>query len=370
MSELSCTGSSEDLSRYIAGIGLVPIERSPHRSRMVAAWREVKNLLLLTRASPKPAFMISGWRCSRIPGQEPNPSGFVLAVRLNQNENRRHLQATLRSGFLVSSRPRLVAIASVADLLDPMAWVRCYAVDAYRTSIGSQDTAMIGVQSADYREYGIPPCRRTRRRDVPEGTTWLITDNPDHARPAWDWGRNPEIFEAEDHAADSIPPPDVSFSDHYGRLAQSVRHANLGRTMLWLIIGPGAALVYWLGLWPARVVTPGIQNPIDSVLVPTLAIWLALWTQLYVLILLYQACQYCRAWFWRKRDRQGRHSQRAWRGGTLDCLFLGSLARQGKLLTSSDWDKYWGSRQSKSDTPSQTQNASLDEHSSVDCHDR
>ena len=220
VSELSCTGSSEDLSGYITGIGLVPIERSPHRSRMVSAWREVKNLLLLARASPKPAFVISGWRCSPIPGQEPNPSGFVLAVRLNQNENRRHLQATLRSDLLASSRPRLVAIASVTDLLDPMAWVRCYAVDPHRTSVGSQDTAMMGAQSADYREYGIPPCRSKRRRDVPEGTTWLVTDNPDHAPPAWDWGRNAEIFETEDHAADSTRPPDVSFSDHYGRLAR------------------------------------------------------------------------------------------------------------------------------------------------------
>ena len=361
MSELSCAGSSEDLGRYIAGIGLVPIERSPHRSRMVAAWWQVKYLLLLTRASPKPAFMISGWRCSRIPGQEPNPSGFVLAVRLNQNENRRHLQATLRSGFLVFNRPRLVAIASVTDLLDPMAWVRCYAVDAHTTSIGSQDTAMMGVQSADYREYGIPPCRRRRRRDVPEGTTWLITDNPDHAQPAWDWGRNPEIFEAEDHAADSTPPPDVSFSDHYGRLARSVRHANLGRIILWLIIGPGIALVYWLGFWPARVFSPGVQNPIDSVVVPILVVWLALWIQLFALSLLYHAYQYCRAWIWRRRDNQGRHSERAWRGGTWDCLFLGSQARRGKLLTPSDWDKYWGNRQPASDAPSLAQNASLDE---------
>ena len=352
MSELSCTGSSEDLGRYIAGIGLVPIERSPHRSRILAAWREVKDLLLLTRASPKPAFMISGWWCSPIPGQEPNPSGFVLAVRLNQNENRRHLQATLRSGFLGSSRPRLVAIASVADLLDPMAWVRCYAVDAYRTRVGSQDAAMLGVQSADYSEYGIPPCRRKRRRDVPEGATWLITDNPDHAPPAWDWGRNPEIFEAEDHAADSTPPPGANLSDHYGRLARSVHAANLGRVMLWLFIGPGVALVYWLGFWPARIFTPGIQNPIDSVLVPALAVWLALWIQLFALSILYRACQYCRTWIWRMRDNQGRNSDRAWRGGTLDCLFLGSQARRGKLLSVSDWERYWVSRQPASDEPS------------------
>ena len=32
VSELSCTGSSEDLGRYIAGIGLIPIERNPHPS--------------------------------------------------------------------------------------------------------------------------------------------------------------------------------------------------------------------------------------------------------------------------------------------------------------------------------------------------
>ena len=361
MSELSCTGSSEDLSGYIAGIGLVPIERSPHRSRMVAAWREVKVLLLLTRASPKPAFMISGWRCDRTPGQEPNPSGFVLAVRLNHNENRRHLQATLRSGFLVSSRRRLVAIASVTDLLDPMAWMRCYAVDAYRTSVGSQDTAMMGVQSADHREYGIPPCRRKRRRDVPEGTTWLITDNPDHAPPAWDWGRNPEIFETEDHAADSTPLPDAGFSDHYRRLAQSVRHANIGRIMLWLYIGPGVALVYWLGFWPARIVTPRIQNPIDSVVVPILVVWLALWILLFALNGLYHAYQYCRTWSWRKRDNQGRHSERAWRGGTLDCIFLGSEARQGKLLTASDWNRYWHNHQPAIDAASLAQNASLDE---------
>ena len=361
MSELSCTGSSEDLTGYIAGIGLVPMERSPHRSRMVAAWREVKDVLLLTRASPKPAFMISGWRCDRIPGQEPNPSGFVLAARLNHNENRHHLQATLRSGFLVSSRPRLVAIASVTDLLDPMAWVRCYAVDASRTSVDSQDTAMMGVQSADYREYGIPPCRRKRRRDVPEGTTWLITDNPDHAPPAWDWGRNPEIFEAEDHAADSTPSPGAGFSDHYGRLARSVRHVNLGRIILGLIIGPGVALVYWLGFWPARVFTPGIQNPIDSVVDPTLEVWLALWIQLSVLNILYHAYHYCRAWIWRKRDNQGRHSERAWRGGTLDCMFLGSQARQGKLLTPSDWDSYWSNSQPAINAPSLAQNSGLDE---------
>ena len=352
VSELSCTGSSEDLGRYIAGIGLVPIERSPHRSRMVAAWREVKYLVLLVRASPKPAFMISDWRCSRIPGQEPNPSGFVLAVKLNQNENRRHLQATLRSGFLPSSRPRLVAIASVTDLLDPMAWVRCYAVDADRTSICSQDTAMMGVQSSDYREYGVPPCRRTRRGEVPEGTTWLITDNPDYAGPACDWGRNPEIFETEDHTADPTPPPDAIFADHYGRLAQSVRHANLGRIILLLTIGPGVALVYWLGFWPARIFTPGIQNPIDSALVPILVAWLALWIQLFALSLLYHAYQYCRAGIWRWRDNQGRHSKRAWRGGTLDCFFLGSVARQGKLLTPSDWERYWGNRQCDKLTPS------------------
>ena len=122
-------------------------------------------------------------------------------------------------------------------------------------------------------------------------------------------GPESEIFEAEDHAADSTPPPDVSFSDHYGRLAQSVRYVNLGRIMLSLIIGPGVVLVYWLAFWPARVLAAGVQNPIDSVLVPALAVWLALWMQLLALSFLYHAYQYCRAWIWRRRDNQGRHSE-------------------------------------------------------------
>ena len=109
--------------------------------------------------------------------------------------------------------------------------------------------------------------------------------------------------------------------------------------------------MYWLGFWLARVFTPGILNPIDSVLVPALGVWLALWIQLFALSLLYHAYQYCRAWIWRKRDNQGRHSERAWRGGTLDCLFLGSVARRGKLLTPSDWERYWGNRQSEKLTP-------------------
>ena len=90
-------------------------------------------------------------------------------------------------------------------------------------------------------------------------------------------------------------------------------------------------------------------------------LWLAPWIQLFALSLLYHAHQSCRAWIWRRRDNQGRHSEGAWRGGTLDCLFLGSLTRRGKLLTPSDWDRYWGNRQPASDAPSLAQNASLDE---------
>ena len=327
---------SRGLEQFIASRGLVPLEARSRESGFRAAKNAVVEFLFTTRMISKPGFRISGWQCHPIPGSAAITGGFVLAMRLHPNENRGHLEASLRSHTVSSGRPRLVAIASVSDLFDESSQVRCYAVDAFTTSIDDDDHEMIGVQSCDGVRHAVPTYGTKRVGEIPDDALWLITNNPAHTAPSENWGScAEEIYEAQD---DPIVPQEdqvtlQELDDDYRYIRGHVRGMLRGRVIIWLLSGPGVVLV---GL--TILALSGSQS---SVVISILVVWSAIWLMVLGVYLGVPAAALLQTWQWRRRDGQGRGGNKVWRGGTTDCLVFGAMVRRGRVLSKRDWKSFW-----------------------------
>ena len=284
----------------------------------------------------KPGFRILGWQCHPIPGSAAITGSFVLAIRLHPNENRLHLEASLRSNTVSSDRPRLVAIASISDLFDEASRVRCYAVDTFTTNLDDEDHEMIGVQSCDGVRHAVPTCSTKRIGAVPDDALWLISDNAAHTAPSENWGSSAgEIYEIQDDpiVPQEDPPNLEEFDDDYRYIRGRVLGMLAGRAIIWLTGGPGVVLA---GV--AILALAGSQNPVA---VSILAVWSAIWLMVLGLYLGVPAVVSIQTWRWRRRDDQGRGGNRVWRGGTTDCLVFGSMVRRGRVLNKKDWKRFW-----------------------------
>ncbi len=284
----------------------------------------------------KPGFRISGWQCHPIPGSAAITGSFVLAIRLHSNENRRHLEASLRSHTVSFDRPRLVAIASISDLFDEASQVRCYAIDTFTTNLDDEDHEMIGVQSCDGVRHAVPTCSPKRVGEIPDDALWLITDNPAHTAPSESWGSLAgEMYETQDDPL--VPQEDPATlherDDDYRYIRGRVRGMLAGRVIMWLLSGPGVVL--------ASVAILGLAGSQDPVAVSILAVWSAVWLVVLGVYLGVPAAVLIQTWRWRSRDNQGRGGDRVWRGGTTDCLVFGSMVRRGRVLSKKDWKRFW-----------------------------
>ena len=278
-----------------------------------------------------------GWQCHPVPGSAAIAGSFVLAIRLHPNENRRHLEASLRSHTVFSDRPRLVAIASISDLFDEASQVRCYAVDTYTTSLHDADHEMIGVQSCDGVRHAVPTHSTKRLSDVPDDALWLITDNPAHTAPSENWGNCVgEIYETQDDPIlpQEDPPTPQELDDDYRRIRGRLRGMLAGRVILWLMGGPVVVLA---GV--AMLALAGSQSPVA---VAILVVWSAIWLMVFGVYLAVPAAVLIQTWRWRQRDDQRRRGgDRVWRGGTTDCLVFGAMVRRGPVLGKQDWKRFW-----------------------------
>lgn len=334
--ELSRLDRSRGLEQYIAARGLVPLETRSRESGLRAASSAVADFLFTTPMISKPGFRILGWQCHPIPDSAAITGSFVLAIRLHPNENRRHLEASLRSNAGSSDRPRLVAIASISDLFDEASQVRCYAVDAFTTNLDDEDHEMIGVQSCDGVRHAVRTHSAKRVSDVPDEALWLITDNPSHTAPSENWGRSTgEMYETQDDpiVPQEDPPTPQELDDDYRYIRRTASRAIISRGIIWLLIGPGVAL--------ASIAILALLGLLDSIVVPILAVWLAIWLFVFGLYLGIPAAVLIQTWLWRRRDNQSRDGDRVWRGGTTNCLVFGAMVRRGRVLNKTDWKRFW-----------------------------
>ena len=284
----------------------------------------------------KPGFRILGWQCHPNPGSAAITGSFVLAIRLHPNENRRHLEASLRSNTVSSDRPRLVAIASISDLFDEASQVRCYAVDTFTTSLDDEDHEMFGVQSCDGVRHAVETCSVKQVGDIPDDALWLVTDNPAHTAPSENWGSSTgEIHETQDDpiVPQEDPPTLQELDDDYRYIRRRVRRMLTGRVIIWLLSGPGVVLAS-----VAFLALGGSQNPVA---VSILAVWSAIWLIVFGVYLGVPAAVLIQTWRWRRRDGQGRSGSKVWRSGTTDCLVFGSMVRRGRVLSKKDWKRFW-----------------------------
>ena len=336
VSELSRLDRSQGLERHIAARGLVPLETRSRQRGIRAARSAVADFLFTTRMISKPGFRISGWQCHLIPGAAAITGSFVLAIRLHPNENRRHLEASLRSQKGSSDRPRLVVIASISDLFDEASPVRCYAVDTFTTSLDDEDLEMIGVQSCDGVRHAVPTCSTKRVGEVTDDALWLITDNAAHTAPSEDWGSCAgEIYETQDDPRVQQEDPATldELNDDYRYIRKRVRGMLIGRGIIWLVSGPGFVLLV--------IAIHALLGSQDEVAISILAVWSAIWLVVFGVYLGFPAAVLIQTWWWRRRDSQGRGADRLWRGGTTDCLVFGSMVRRGRVLSKEDWKRFW-----------------------------
>ncbi|MDE0374569.1 MAG: hypothetical protein OXK16_01200 [bacterium] len=276
-----------------------------------------------------------GWQCHPNPSSAEITGSFVLVIRLHPNENRRHLQASLRSHFVLSERPRLVAIASISDLFDE-AHVRCYAVDTFTTSFNHEDHEIIGVQSCDGVRHGVPTHSTMRVGEVPDDALWLITANPAHTAPSDNWGSSPgEVYETQDDPI--VPQEDPAtrpeLDDDYRYIRRTVRRSIIAKGIIWLTSGPGVVL--------GSTAILALSGSPYSVALPILTFWSVIWIIVFFPYVGGIAAGWFETWWWRWRDHQVRNSDRVWRGGTSDCLVFGAMVRRGRVLNKKDWRRFW-----------------------------
>ena len=342
----------ENLVKSILRSGRVPIENYVHPRKLVNLWRLMKLNFLTFRTTPKPAFLIADWQFEPRHSSQPGThcrylGGFILSLTLHQNENRWHLRRSLRHRTGSIRRRRLVVIASAQDLVEPAAWVRCMVVDTDQMDLPKSDYGKVALASADPLAHNGSTSYRLRQKNVPDDALWLISIDSSHAEPCSNWGQNHELVE-------SLPLPttqEVCEDEDCGILEDDIdsllRGTRIGTLLVWILLGPGVVLLMvfvtvlgFLALTISRLefftLTISLRaDPIFYTILGTVgAIWIV--TYLYALAsyLLNLGRESVRGRWWSRRESR---PLTAWKGGTQECLIMGSILRRGLFLRQKDW---------------------------------
>ena len=331
----------EHLVRSILRHGRVPIEYYRHPNRLANSIRRVQLNLLLTRTSPKSAFVVSNWQyspaSSGVPGiRFTNSGSFVLRVQLHHAENRWHFKRSIKAGNSRSLNMKVIAIASAHELVEPTAWVRCLVVNGYTINLPKDTTRCSAVCSADPLLYNDKTVFRSRQKDVPEDAIWLIVPDQRHAQPSSAWGLLPEHYDCDRFRMALQVWQLPAGVDDVSQTAALLTWQLKARCWFWIIIGPGSALVIYFLLLPSTVW--GSRDSIDPIVTYMLSFYFLVYIVTAVAYIFYFIRESRLAKRWRKRESQ---TSKGWMGGTTECFVAGTLLRRGVWPTKQDWNNYW-----------------------------
>lgn len=224
-------------------------------------------------------------------------------------------------------------IASAEDFADPTARVRCLVVDSFGVRLPTGEFGTLVISNTDPLEHDGPIAYCERLVDVSPHAIWLISATSVLPSPCANWGRTAELIEAHSLPAAQELPPDTGCDhaeDYVARVLRQFRHA---RVFAVLYLGPFVALSLYALWWLVRATgQPGV---VFRVLVVSGTVWLTVYCVVLAPYLGYLLTETIRGCRWRKREGM---TTREWKGGTLKCLIVGNLMRQGPLLLGKDWD--------------------------------
>lgn len=156
-----------------------------------------------------------------------------------------------------------------------------------------------------------------------------------YQEPSSTWGQSPEYHDQQQAVPAGYAPEDCGGVDNEPYVRKAAAMFRFGTALLWVVLGPAVVGVAWL------MSIPSWRHSADEALAEweRLLYWLYITTYLYAVIaaLLYVAYDAARALVWRRREEQ---RYRDWKGGTDDCLIVGSLLRRGPTLEQRAWKEY------------------------------
>ena len=329
------------LANYVRCSGRAPLERHPHRRRIVDAWRAFTVDVLTVATTPKPDFTISSWRIDTKSTQDSDagcsrPDGFILSATLHEGENRYHLRRSLRSAKLQNPSKQLVVILSASEVAEPTANVRCMVVDSYSLDLPKGKTGRLAISNADPLECNGTISYCAQLGEIPLDAIRLISTTPHFPPPSSNWGSRAELLESYPlHAAQDVSLQSAcDHADDYvtGELRR------LRRARIHMLFLPGAlAAAYLYGLWWWYRLTEQSADFFRNLTV-TMAALVIVYLTILVPYVVYFAKESARARRWCRREDM---SRRDWKGGTSACLVVGSLLRRGPQLRKDDWNRFW-----------------------------
>ena len=208
----------ENLPKAMRCCGRAPIEHYRHRLRIVAFWRAARLNLLpaktipQVRRSPQRTGDTSQWTARTWPLAIPTARASFSACDFT---------ATRTDGICAARcRPRACepdvssVIASIRDMYQPTAWVRCLTVnaDTLRLPKHAQGCAVVRVADPSASDGSI--ANRRRQKDVPDDAVWLIVAESDYRQPSPNWGRSPEQHAHQQTVPVRSGPQDCSDVDN------------------------------------------------------------------------------------------------------------------------------------------------------------
>ena len=342
----------QNLVKSIPRSGRVPIENYVHPRKLVNLWRLFRLNFLTFRTSPKPAFLIADWRFEPRHSSQPGThsrylGGFILSVTLHQNENRWHLRRSLRHSKSSTRNRRLVVLASAQDLVEPTAWVRCMVVDTDQMDLPKGDYGKFAMASADPLAHNGSTSYRLRQKNVPDDAIWLISIDSSHTEPCSNWGQTPESVESPPLPTTQEVHKDEDCDNLEHEIDRLLRRSRIGTLLVWLFLGPGVVLLMavvtvlvflTLTISHLEFFAFTISSRADPIIYTILgavgAIWIVTYLYALVFYLLSLAQESIRGRWWSRRESR---PLRAWKGGTQECLIMGSLLRRGSFLQKKDW---------------------------------
>ena len=348
----------QNLVKSIPRSGRVPIENYVHPRKLVNLWRLSRLNFLTFKTAPKPAFLIADWQFKPRHSSQPGThgrylGGFILSLTLHQNENRWHLRRSLRHSNGSTRNRRLIVVASAQDLVEPTAWVRCMVVDTEQMDLPKGDYGKVAMASADPLTHNGSTSYRLRQKNVPDDAFWLVSIDSSHTEPCVNWGQNPELVESLPLPTTQEVREDEDCDILEGDIGSLLRRSRIGTLLVWILLGPGVVLVLafvtvlgFLILTTSRLeffaLTISFRaDPIFYTIVGAFAgIWVATYLNALASYLLYLGRESVRGRWWSHCESR---PLRAWKGGTQECLIMGSLLRRGSFLRQKDWRHHWTS---------------------------
>ena len=329
----NCT--AEMLAKSIRVSGRVPIDYRKNRPWHLSFWRALVDLFAPTSTNPKPAFTLTDWEyqpnsSADFALQYPYSGGSMLCLKLHSRENRSHFKRSLNADKSKGRARRLVVVASARDVFEPDSLVRCLVVNAYSLQLlGEGDSRAVAMRTADPLSLEQAPVHQRKQKDVPADAVWLIVPTSNYRAPSDSWGKLPERHNEQTMRIDPMPE-ESNDADAAGEYVKK-RMANLRtiRPATWAYFGlfvPGLVWGYVTLVLPFRF--------------PTIV--LVVWYTAYAVALLADVARLVwtsvKALCWRRRDGQTR---RAWQGRTNECLFMGTLLRNGPNLSRKEWREHY-----------------------------